>query len=106
MEYGVHITNIREMPADPREVCTASLRPVLPPGPLRAIYFGAEFCADLLPDAAKAARFCAHARQTGVEAVLLTPVATPQGLATIRRLLVDLTATGEAPAVVFNDWGV
>lgn len=78
----------------------------MPPGPLRAIYFGSEFCADLLPDAARAARLCAHARDSGVEAVLLTPVAVPGGLARIAQLLTALSVAGDAPAVVFNDWGV
>jgi hypothetical protein len=36
----------------------------------------------------------------------MTPVATPGGLVRIKRLLTDLTAAGDAPAVVFNDWGV
>lgn len=106
MEYGIHVHDIGLLPDDPREVCRASWRDILPPGPLRAIYFGSEFCAELLPDAAQAALFCAHARDAGVEAVLLTPVATPGGLARIAQLLARITAAEDAPAVVFNDWGV
>lgn len=106
MEYGIHVNDIGPLPVDPRDVCTASWRTVLPPGPLRAIYIGAEFCPDLLPDTAKVARFCAHARDAGIEAVLLTPTATPRGLARIEQLLAGLSSVGEAPAVVFNDWGV
>lgn len=106
MEYGILVNDVADLPVDPRVVCSASWREILPPGPLRAIYFGSEFCADLLPDAPKVAQLCAHARNRGVEAVLLTPVAAPQGLAKIEHLLADLSASGEAPAVVFNDWGV
>lgn len=106
MEYGIHVHDVGPLPNDPREVCRASWRDILPPGPLWAIYFGSEFCADLLPDAVQVARFCAHARDAGVEAVLLTPVATPGGLARIAQLLASLSVTGDAPAVVFNDWGI
>jgi hypothetical protein len=38
--------------------------------------------------------------------VLLTPVATPGGLARITQLLAGISAAEDAPAVVFNDWGV
>lgn len=106
MEYGIHVHDACPLPPDPREVCTASWRSILPAGPLRAIYFGSEFCADLLPGRAEVKRFCAHARSAGVEAVLLTPIASPGGLARIEKLLAGLTRAHEAPAVVFNDWGV
>ncbi len=106
MDYGILVNDAGPLPDDPREVCTAPWRTVLPPGPLRAIYFGSEFCADQLPDTAKVALLCAHARDAGVEAVLLTPIATPRGLAKIEQLLSGISAAGELPAVVFNDWGV
>lgn len=61
---------------------------------------------DLLPHVEPIRRLCATAREWGVEAVFLTPVATPPGLSRIKRLLSDLTQAGESPAVVFNDWGV
>lgn len=106
MEYGIHVHEVAPLPPDPRAVCPAALRDILPPGPLRAIYFGSEFCADLLPAAAQVARLCSHARDAGVEALLLTPLATPGGLARIEQLFNILTSSGETPAVVFNDWGV
>ncbi len=106
MEYGIFVHDVAALPLDPRVVCTASWRDILPSGPLRAIYFGSEFCEFLLPDPAQVARFCAHAQNAGVRAVLLTPVATPGGLVRIRQLLSELTAAGDSPAVVFNDWGV
>ena len=106
MEYGIIVQDVAPLPVDPREICTASWRDILPSGPLRAIYFGSEFCADLLPDAAQVARLCAHASDSGVEAVLLTPVAAPGGVAKIKQLLTALSAAGDTPAVVFNDWGV
>ncbi|MDD2736337.1 MAG: hypothetical protein PHF56_20590 [Desulfuromonadaceae bacterium] len=106
MEYGILVHDVAPLPPDPRVVCAASWLDILPPGPLRAIYFGSEFCEFLLPDAVQVARYCKHAQNAGIEAVLLTPVATPGGLVRIKQLLYDLTAAGNAPAVVFNDWGV
>jgi len=106
MEYGILVNDVAPLPEDPRAVCTASWREILPAGPLRAIYFGSEFCADLLPAVSTAARYCGHARYSGVEAVLLTPLATPGALERIKQLLTGLSSFGEAPAVVFNDWGV
>lgn len=106
MEYGIFVDDIGAPPADPREVCRTSLRSILPPGAVRALYFGTEFCAELLPDAAKVSRLCAHAGSLGVEAVLLTPIAAPAGLERVKRLLNDVTNAGNTPEVVFNDWGV
>jgi hypothetical protein len=106
MEYGIFTSTIRELPADPRSACAGDWMDLLPPGELRAIYFGSEFCEDLLPEAAAAESFCRWAVQEGVEAVLLTPVVTPNGLARVDRLLRALEARDLAPAVLFNDWGV
>jgi hypothetical protein len=106
VEYGIFVHDVAPLPLDPRAACAASWRDILPPGPLRAIYFGSEFCEFLLPDAAQVARYCTHAGNAGVEAVLMTPVATPGGLVRIKQLLTDLTVAGDAPAIVFNDWGV
>jgi len=106
MEYGIYVRDASPLPADPRDACTASWRSILPPGQLRALYFGSEFCVDLLPGKIAVKRLCAHARGAGVEAVLLTPIATPGGLARIEKLLEGFTQPNEAPAVVFNDWGV
>lgn len=106
MEYGIHVHDVSALPEDPRVACPASWREILPDGPLKAIYFGSEFCIDLLPDPEKVAQLCRHAASSGVEAVLLTPLVTPQGLARVRQLLEEVDKTGETPAVVFNDWGV
>ena len=106
MEYGIHVHDAGPLPTDPREACTASWRAMLPEGPLRAIYFGSEFCADLLPSKAEVKRLCGHARSLGVSAVLLTPIASPGGLARINKLLAGVAQMEEAPAIVFNDWGV
>jgi len=106
MEYGILVNDVGPLPADPRDICRASWRSMLPEGALRAIYFGAEFCADLLPEASRVAEFCIHASGHAIEPVLLTPIATPQGLERIRRLLTEITRSALTPTVVFNDWGV
>jgi hypothetical protein len=106
MEYGICVNDIRTLPADPRLVCADTLRELLPPGPLRAVYFGSEFCEELLPALAEAENFCALAAAAAVEAVLLTPLVTPQGLGRVDRLLRGLASSGWLPAVVGSDWGV
>lgn len=106
MEYGLFISAIRELPSDPRLVCAGEWQSMLPPAPLRAIYFGSEFCEELLPDIATVERFCNLARQAEVEAVFLTPIVTPKGLTLVDHLLQALASRSCTPAVVCNDWGV
>ncbi len=79
---------------------------MLPSGPLRALYFGSEFCQDLLPDPKQAEAFCALAHEADLEAVLLTPMVRANGLQRISELLTELKGRGWAPAICFNDWGV
>lgn len=105
MEYGVFTPDIRELPTDPRSVC-AGWQHLLPPAPLAAVYFGSEFCIDLLPDVTAVIRLCRWAQNAGLEAVLLTPVVTPKGLSRVERLVQELVSGGSTPAIVFNDWGV
>ncbi|TWJ18729.1 hypothetical protein [Geobacter argillaceus] len=106
MEYGVRLTDSRQLPADPRTICPAEWREILPPGQLRALYFGTEFCESLLPPVGAAAAFCLVAREAGLEAVMLTPLVTDKGLRQLDLLLERLITGGWAPEVVFNDWGV
>ena len=78
----------------------------MPEGSLRAVYFGSEFCQDLIPDVNEAEKFCASAKDAGLESVLLTPVVRPDGLCRVGRLVDDLESRNCAPSVVFNDFGV
>ena len=71
-----------------------------------ALYFGSEFCEDLLPDQDDARAFCASAGDRGWEPTLLTPLVTAAGLSRVDHLLTGLAVSAHAPAVVFNDWGV
>ena len=106
MEYGLRFSRVRALPSDPRDICEAQWRGALPPGSLRGLYFGTEFCEDLLPGEDEAESFCILARETGIEAILLTPVVTPSGLRQVARLLTGLERRGWSPTVTFNDWGV
>lgn len=106
MEYGLTISALCDLPRDPREFCSVGWRNDLPPGPLRALYFGTEFCQDLLPAVTEAAHVCRRAEEAGLEAVLLTPPVTDRGLTRVARLYRGLIAQGCRPSVLFNDWGV
>lgn len=106
MEYAIRLSSPAPLPLDPRTLCGAELQQLLPAGPLRALYFGSEFCEALLPEEAEIRECCALAQEAGVEAVLLTPLLRPEGLRRLQGLLTALAGAGLAPAVVFNDWGV
>lgn len=106
MEYAVRLTDRSKIPADPREFCSDSWREFLPPAPLAAIYFGSEFCEDLLPAFDEAVRFCAMADDAGVGAVFSTPVVSPRGLGRLETLLAGLRRRERLPEIVANDWGV
>lgn len=106
MEYGLRLLRADKLPADPRDICQPRWRDALPPGALQALYFGTEFCEDLLPGAVEAESFCRLALQSEFEAVLMTPIVTPRGLSRVDRLLNELQRRGYAPTVSFNDWGV
>jgi hypothetical protein len=105
MEYGLRLTQPVAPPRDLRDACPPAWRAMLPDGPAVALYFGSEFCEDLLPDADMAAAYCAIAHERALEPTLLTPLVTAAGLERVDNLLAALAARGLRPAVVFNDWG-
>jgi hypothetical protein len=106
LHYAIRLAQPRSLPADPRDLCPNGVRELLPAGDLRAVYFGSEFCEDLLPDLAEAELLCQWAEETGLEAVLLTPMVRPGGLDRLKQLLDGLPGRGRRAAVVFSDWGV
>jgi len=106
MEYGLRLANPENGSRNPRDFCSAALWELCPDGPLTALYFGSEFCQELLPRIREADAFCALCAECGLEAVLLTPLVTHKGLRRMSRLLDGLRRRGWSPAVVFNDWGV
>ncbi len=74
-------------------------------GPLRPthLYLGSEFCEHLLPTTRMLIRALQSAREAGLEVALLTPVASPDVIRELSRLLPLLPDRAE---VVVNDWGV
>ncbi len=106
MEYAVRLAKVGPIPDDPRQWCPESWQKFLPSGDLKAIYFGSEFCQDLIPAVAEAESFCMLAKDAGLEALLLTPVVRADGLFRVQKLVTDLADRGWTPTVVFNDLGV
>jgi len=106
MEYGLRIATLESAYSNPAEFCDAGLWELCPDARLAALYFGSEFCQELLPGLREAEEFCDHCRQRGLEAVILTPLVTHKGLTRLSRLLSKLVDRSWSPAVVFNDWGV
>ena len=111
MEYGLRIATPESALKSHSDLFAMgwgsdALRGLYPDALLTALYFGSEFCQELLPGSSDTETFCAHCAAQDLEAVLLTPIVTHKGLGRIDRLLGSLTDRGWFPAVVFNDWGV
>lgn len=70
------------------------------------IYFGNEFCQQLIPSLAALKRVYSAAVDQGVSLTLLTPYVNDEGLKKLTPLLAFLDAQAEPSEVVFNDWGV
>ncbi|MDT8320501.1 MAG: hypothetical protein RQ826_08225 [Xanthomonadales bacterium] len=106
MEYGLRIATLEGACRSPAEICDAALWKLFPEAPLTALYFGSEFCQELLPGTRDAEAFCAYCKERGLEAVLLTPLVTQRGLGRLSRLFGGLVGRGWCPTIAFNDWGV
>jgi hypothetical protein len=106
MEYGLRLATLDSAHKGPEDFCHAEVWALCPDGPVTALYFGSEFCQELLPQLGDAEAFCAYCADHELEAVLLTPLVTQRGLRRLSRLLGGLARRGWSPAVVFNDWGV
>ena len=106
MEYGLRLATLESSLKSPGDFCDAELWALCPDAPLTALYFGSEFCQELLPGLKDAEAFCRRCQEHDLDAVLLTPLLTYKGLARLTRLLDGLTRRGWFPAIVFNDWGV
>ena len=106
MEYGLRIATPESTLKSPGDFCDDALWKLCPEAPLKALYFGSEFCQELIPGKRDMEIFCEHGKARELEAVLLTPIVTHKGLDRLARLFDHLTGQGWFPAVVFNDWGV
>jgi hypothetical protein len=106
MEYALRIATPDSAFKIPRDFCDGALWELCPDAPLTALYFGTEFCQELIPGIKDVEAFCAHCTEHDLEAVLLTPLVTHKGLSRLDRLLGGLAQREMFPAIVFNDWGV
>ncbi len=106
MEYALRIATPDDLRLRPAEMSLpAGLEPAAD-GPVTSLYFGTEFCQELLPGNDDALAICSYCQGKGLEAVLLTPMVTQKGLERLARLLLTLVDNAFRPVVVFNDWGV
>ena len=106
MEYGLRISALGDVQRNPAEFCSAALWELCSDAQLTSLYFGTEFCQELLPRNRDVEAFCALCSGRGLEAVLLTPPVTHRGLNRLSGLLDGVIKAGWFPTVVFNDWGV
>jgi hypothetical protein len=106
MEYALRIATPDSALKSPGEFCDEALWELCHDAPLTALYFGSEFCQELLPGIKDVEAFCVHCTERELEAVLLTPLVTQKGLNRLDRLLGGLARREMFPSVVFNDWGV
>lgn len=111
MEFALRIATLDSAFKTPCEFCSAELcdagiGELCPDAQLAALYFGSEFCQELIPGVEDTEAFCAHCAGRELEAVLLTPLVTHRGLIRLERLFDGLAGRGWSPSVVFNDWGV
>ena len=106
MEYGLRIATLASAFKSPADICASAFQKLGPDAQLTALYFGSEFCQELIPVANDAETFFVHCAAHDLEAVLLTPLVTHKGLNRLTRLLNDLASRQCFPSVVFNDWGV
>jgi hypothetical protein len=106
MEYGLRIATLDNACAQSVDSQSAALRKRYPDAKLSSLYFGTEFCQELIPHSDEVEIICAHCAAHDLEAVLLTPLVTHKGLDRLDRLFETLAKHDCRPSVVFNDWGV
>ncbi len=70
------------------------------------LYYGQEFCQNLLPTVQELDKALAFASEHGMALTLVTPYVTDAGIERVRELLTWLRAKDPGAEVVFNDWGV
>ncbi len=106
MEYALRIAAPDSTLKSPRDYCDDAVWELCPDAPLAALYFGSEFCQELLPGIKDVEAFVERCTEHGLEAVLLTPLVTHRGLSRLDSLFGGLARREILPSVVFNDWGV
>ena len=72
----------------------------------KRLYFGSEFCAQLLPSSAKIKEFCQFADNNNCAITFVTPIAQNSDLDIIDNTVQFLNNFIPEYEIVFNDWGV
>jgi hypothetical protein len=70
------------------------------------LYYGNEFCEQLIPSAAELGEAVKFALNRSMAFTLVTPYVTESGLDKLKTLFRSLQTNAESAEVVFNDWGV
>lgn len=70
------------------------------------LYFGNEFCQNLIPGEQELGAALGAARKNGQKFTLVTPYVTDEGLERLKPLLDTLSEQKENVEAVVNDWGV
>ncbi len=91
MERAVYVTR------------AGSLR--LTEGDYTRLYFGAEFCQNLIPTVKELGKAIDHTTTHDMAFTLMTPYVTAEGLASLEPLLDVLAERVPEAEVVINDWG-
>lgn len=93
MEKALHITNLKGLK-------------VFRKGKHHRIYWGVEFCQNLIPTLADTEKILGFTRENGLEFSLVTPFVTEYGLKKLNKIFLWFKKRKAACEVVINDWGV
>jgi hypothetical protein len=92
MEKAIHITNLENLKFFQDKY--------------QRIYWGVEFCQNLIPTLADTEKILGFTRENGLKFTLVTPFVTEYGLKKLNQIFLWFTKRKVACEVVINDWGV
>jgi len=75
-------------------------------GDCQRIYFGNEFCQNLIPSSSEVIRLIEYCQDKGLGFTLLTPYLTDKGMDSILPILNHVRDRNPGSEVIFNDWGL
>lgn len=75
-------------------------------GEYQRLYWGAEFCQNLIPDLKDTEKVLAFAMKNKVKFSFITPLVTDKGLSKLRKAFSYLRKNNAECEIIVNDWGV
>ncbi len=94
MEQAIHITNLKNLKYFQK-------------GKYQRIYWGVEFCQNLIPSAVDTGNILKFARENSLDFTFVSPFVTEQGLGKLYKIFVWLREQKvKNIEIVVNDWGV